>query len=161
MNRAKNNIREMKNRSVSILGLGRSGVAIARLSNYLGSKVFISDKSTTNSEKENLKSLESVGIQGETGSHSDKIFNTDLMVISPGVAANSQVVLEAQKRGIKVIGEIEFASLFTNSPIIGVTGSNGKSTTVHALAEMCQTDEVSGVLAGNVGLAFSSKVLEE
>ncbi|MFC1784481.1 UDP-N-acetylmuramoyl-L-alanine--D-glutamate ligase [Candidatus Neomarinimicrobiota bacterium] len=161
MNRAKKNIREMKNRSVSILGLGRSGVAIARLSNYLGSKVFISDKSTTNSEKENLKSLESVGIQGETGSHSDKIFNTDLMVISPGVAADSQVVLEAQKRGIKVIGEIEFASLFTNSPIIGVTGSNGKSTTVHALAEMCQTDEVSGVLAGNVGLAFSSKVLEE
>ncbi|MCJ7801696.1 MAG: UDP-N-acetylmuramoyl-L-alanine--D-glutamate ligase [Candidatus Marinimicrobia bacterium] len=151
----------MKNRSVFVLGLGRSGVAIAQLSNYLGSKVFISDKSITNSVKENLKSLESVGIQGEAGSHSDKIFNTDLMVISPGVAADSQVVLEAQKRGIKVIGEIEFASLFTNSSIIGVTGSNGKSTTVHALAEMCQTDEVNGVLAGNVGLAFSSKVLEE
>jgi UDP-N-acetylmuramoylalanine--D-glutamate ligase len=161
MNRAEKNIREMKNRSVSVLGLGRSGVAIARLSNYLGSKVFISDKSTTNSVKENLKSLKPIGIQGETGSHSDKIFNTDLMVISPGVAADSQVVLEAQKRGIKVIGEIEFASLFTNSPIIGVTGSNGKSTTVHALAEMCQTDEVNGVLAGNVGLVFSSKVLEE
>jgi len=161
MNSAENNISEMKNRSISIIGLGRSGVAIARLANYISSIVFISDNSPSNLVMENLKSLKSIGIQGEIGGHSDKIFNTDLMVISPGVAADSQVVLEAQIRGIKVIGEIEFASLFTNSPIIGVTGSNGKSTTVHALAEMCQTDDVNGVLAGNVGLAFSSKVLEE
>ena len=161
MNSVENNISEMKNRSISIIGLGRSGVSIARLANYIGSETFISDKSTSNSSMENLKSLKSIGIRGEIGGHSDKIFNADLMVISPGVAADSEVVLEAQKRGVKVIGEIEFASLFTNSKIIGVTGSNGKSTTVHALAEMCQSEYVHGVLAGNVGLAFSEKVLEE
>ena len=161
MNKVKNNIKEMKNSFISVIGLGRSGVAIARLANYLGSIVFISDNSTSNSVKENLKSLKSIGIQGKIGGYTDKIFNTSLMVISPGVAADSQVVLNAQKRGIKVIGEIEFASLFTASPIIGVTGSNGKSTTVHALAEMCQTKEIKGVLAGNVGIAFSEKVLEE
>jgi len=161
MNRANKYISEMKNRSVTVIGLGRSGTAISRLANYLGSKVFISDDSSSQSVKENLESLESLGVQGEIDGHSNKIFNTDLMVISPGVAADSPIVLEAQKRGIKVIGEIEFAGLFTNSSIIGVTGSNGKSTTVHALVKMCQSEEINGVLAGNVGFPFSDKVLEE
>lgn len=161
MNRTEINISEMKNRCVSVIGLGRSGNAIARLAHYLGSKVFISDNSSSKSVKENLKSLESISVQGEIGSHSDKIFNTDLIVISPGIAADSLIILEAQKRGIKIIGEIEFASLFTDSPIVGVTGSNGKSTTVHALVEMCQSKEINGVLAGNVGFPFSDKVLDE
>jgi len=161
MNRANKYISEMKNRSVTVIGLGRSGTAISRLANYLGSKVFISDDSSSQSVKENLESLESLGVQGEIDGHSNKIFNTDLIVISPGVAADSPIVLEAQKRGIKVIGEIEFAGLFTNSSIIGVTGSNGKSTTVHALVKMCQSEEINGVLAGNVGFPFSDKVLEE
>ena len=161
MNRSENNIQDMSNNLISVIGLGRSGVAIARLADYVGSKVFISDNSSSNLVIENLKLLESVGIQGETCGHSEKIFNSDLMVISPGIAADSEMVIVAKQRGIKVIGEIEFASLFTNSPIIGVTGSNGKSTTVHALAEMCQSEDIHGVLAGNVGLAFSDKVLEE
>lgn len=161
MTRAEKNISEMKNRSISVIGLGRSGIAVARLAYYLGSIVFISDNSSSKSVIENLNSLKSIGIQGEIGGYSDKVFNTDLMVISPGVAADSPIIIEALKHGIKVIGEIEFASLFTDSPIIGVTGSNGKSTTVHALAEMCQSDKVKGVLAGNVGFPFSGKVLEE
>ena len=161
MNRVEKNIIDIKNYSTSVIGLGRSGVAIARLANYLGSKVFISDDSSSKSIKDNLNSLESIGVQGEINGHTDKIYNTDLMVISPGVTASSPIVLEAQKRGIKVIGEIEFASLFTNAPLIGVTGSNGKSTTVYALAEMCQSEEINGVLAGNVGFPFSGKVLEE
>ena len=161
MNRIENNISGMKNRPVSVIGAGRSGVAIAQLANYLGSQVFISDSSTSNSVKQNFELLKSIGIECEIDGYTDRIFDTELMIISPGIAAEAKVVLEAKDRGIKVIGEIEFASLFTNSPIIGVTGSNGKSTTVHALAEMCQTDKVYGVLAGNVGLAFSSKVLEE
>jgi len=159
MNKSDKFISDLQNSSISVIGLGQSGIAIARLANYLGSKVFISDNSASNSVKQNLESLKSIGIKGEIGGNTDRIFNTKLMVISPGVAADSKVVLGAKDRGIKVIGEIEFASLFTNSPIIGVTGSNGKSTTVHALAEMCQTDKVHGVLAGNVGVAFSSKVL--
>ncbi len=137
---AEKNINAMKNRSISVIGLGRSGAAVARLASYLNSKVFISDDSSSESVKEILKSLNSIGVQGETGGHTDKLFNTELMIISPGIAADSEIVLETKKRGIKVIGEIEFASLFTVSPIIGVTGTNGKSTTVHALAQMCQSE---------------------
>jgi UDP-N-acetylmuramoylalanine--D-glutamate ligase len=161
MNRVEKNISEMKNASISVIGLGRSGTAIARLANYLGSNVFISDDSSSKSVKENLKSLKSIGVQGEIDSHTNKIFNANLMILSPGIPADSQIILEAQKRGIKVIGEIEFASLFTNAPIIGITGSNGKSTTVHALVEMCQSKEIHGVLAGNVGFPFSDKVFDE
>ena len=161
MNRVDKYISEMNNRSISIIGLGQSGTAIARLANYLGSNVFISDNSSSKSVKENLESLESLGVKGEIDGHSNKIFNTDLIVISPGVTAGSPIVLEAQKRGIKVIGEIEFAGLFTNSSIIGVTGSNGKSTTVHALVKMCQSKDINGVLAGNVGFPFSDNVLDE
>ncbi len=161
MSKIEKNINTIKKLSISVVGLGRSGVAAAQLAHYIGSNVFISDNSTSDTIQENLKSLESIGISGELGSYTDKIYNCDLMVISPGIAADSQIIIEAKKRGIHIIGEIEFASLFTTSPIIGVTGSNGKSTTVHALAEMCQSDKVHGVLAGNVGLAFSVKVLEE
>ena len=161
MKRSDKYISEMKNRSISVIGLGRSGTAIAHLAKYLGANVFISDKSSSKSIKNNLESLKLIGVQGEIGGHSEKILNTELIVISPGIAADSPIILEAQKHKIKVIGEIEFASLFTNSPIIGVTGSNGKSTTVHALVDMCQSEKINGVLAGNVGFPFSNKVLDE
>ena len=161
MKRSDKYISEMKNRSISVIGLGRSGTAIAHLAKYLGANVFISDQSSSKSIKNNLESLKLIDVQGEVGGHSEKILNTELIVISPGIAADSPIILEAQKHKIKVIGEIEFASLFTNSPIIGVTGSNGKSTTVHALVDMCQSEKINGVLAGNVGFPFSNKVLDE
>ncbi len=161
MNRVEKNTSELKTRSISVIGLGRSGIAVARLAHYLGSKVFISDNSSAKSVNEELKLLKSIGIRGEINGHTDKIFNTDLMVLSPGIATDSQIILKAQKRGIKVIGEIEFASLFTDTLIIGITGSNGKSTTVHALVEMCQSKKINAVLAGNIGYPFSDKVLDE
>lgn len=155
------NIRDIKNSTISVIGIGKSGMAISKLARYLGANVFISDKYSSNGCRSNLDFLKSIGVNGEIGEHTDKIYNSDMVVISPGVAADSEIVLESQKRGIKVIGEIEFGSMFTESSIVAVTGSNGKSTTVHALTEMCQSDEVHGVLAGNIGFAFSEKVLDE
>ena len=155
------NINDIKKSTISVIGIGRSGMAIAKLARYLGANVFISDKYESNSGRDNLEYLQSIGVEGELGTHSNKIYDADMIVISPGVAADSEVVVTAQKRGIKVVGEIEFGSMFTDSPIIAVTGSNGKSTTVNALVQMCQSDEIQGVLAGNIGLAFSEKILEE
>ena len=151
----------MKNSSVSVIGLGRSGVAAAQLANYLGATVFVSDNSSLSSVVGNIQLLKSIGIDGEISEKSDKIFDAELIVSSPGSDRDSPIISEALKHNIKVVGEIEFASLFTDHKIIGVTGSNGKSTTVHALAEMCQSNKINGVLAGNVGIPFSSKVLDE
>lgn len=156
----KNNI-HLENRRVTILGLGRSGFAAARLAAHLGATVFTSDTGTGESITTNAHLLSKAGILCETGGHTSKIYDADLMVVSPGISQDATVILNAKKKHVPVISEIEFASWFTSTPILAVTGSNGKTTTVHLLVEMCQTDEYHGVLAGNVGVSFSEKVLEE
>ena len=65
-----------------------------------------------------------------------------------------KVVKIAHKKNIPIVSEIEFASWYTKSPIIGITGSNGKTTTTHILHKMFQTNEIKGVMAGNVGIPF-------
>ena len=102
-----------------------------------------------------------MNINVETGMHSDRINEADLWIVSPGVPKDADIILQAQEKNIPIVGEIEFASWFTESPIIAVTGSNGKTTTVTVLVEMCQSENVRGSLAGNVGIPFSSSVLEE
>ena len=161
MNRVEKNIQEYKYYSISVVGLGRSGMAAAHLAKFLGAKVLVNDFANSQSIKSNLQKLNSFGINGIIGGFTDQIYNSDVIVISPGVPADSVFIKEALQKGMKVISEIEFASLFTNLPIVGVTGTNGKSTTVHALTEMCQSKEINGVLAGNIGTAFSEKILEE
>ena len=90
-----------------------------------------------------------------------KIFNSDLWVISPGVPQDAPILRKASKMNIDIISEIEFASWFTNAQIIAITGSNGKTTTVNLLFKMCEINEISPVLGGNVGIAFSDLVLAD
>jgi len=161
MNRVEKNIRKYKNCSISVVGLGRSGMAAASLAKFIGAKVFVNDCAISQSIKSSLQKLNSLGINGEIGGFTNQIYNSDIIIISPGVPADSGFIKEALQKGIKVISEIEFASLFTSSPIVGVTGSNGKSTTVHVLTKMCQSNKINGVLAGNIGTVFSDKILEE
>jgi UDP-N-acetylmuramoylalanine--D-glutamate ligase len=82
------------------------------------------------------------------------------MVVSPGVPTNAPVVLEAQKRGIQVVAEIEVASWFCKGPIIAITGSNGKTTTTTLLGRIFSDAKKKHVVAGNIGTAFSSVVLD-
>ena len=156
----RNNI-DIKDRLVTVIGIGRSGLAAARLAHYLGAKVFISDNSTNKTVTANLQELQLLGIEGELGSHSSRIFEADLWILSPGIAQDSDLVRRAQSKAIPIISEIEFASWFTDAPILAVTGSNGKTTTVHALALMCQTEKIHGVLAGNMGVPFAKMVLAD
>ena len=100
-------------------------------------------------------------IASETGIHSNKIYDSDLWIISPGVSADSKIINEAFNQNIPIVSEIEFASWFTNSPIIGITGSNGKTTTTHILNQMFQSNKTVGVIGGNVGIPFSECVLKE
>ena len=72
---------------------------------------------------------------------------------------DSEIVLKAAQKKIPIVGEIEFASWFSNDPIIAVTGSNGKTTTSNMLYKMCQSKEMIGTMAGNMGIPFSERVL--
>jgi UDP-N-acetylmuramoylalanine--D-glutamate ligase len=71
--------------------------------------------------------LDSLGIKYEFGGHSDRVFDCDFIVISPGVPSNADVVVKAKNMGIKVLSEIEVASWFCKAPIVAVTGTNGKT----------------------------------
>lgn len=148
----------IKDRNVTIIGLARSGVAAAKLAHELGANVFISDRGEP---KEELIQLNKLGIQGEISGHSEKVYEADLWVISPGVPKESEIILKAQSKKIPVVGEIEFASWFTHAPLLAITGSNGKTTTAHMLYEMCKTDDIHPILSGNVGKAFSEVVLND
>ena len=146
---------------VTIIGLGKSGCGAAKLAHYLKANVFVSEQTGGIELKQNLRKIQSIGMEGEIEGHSEKIFDADLWVISPGIHQNASIIVKAKERNIPIVGEIEFSSWFTSAPILAITGSNGKTTTAYALTEMCKTKEIHGVLAGNVGIPFSEKILED
>ncbi|NQV37873.1 MAG: UDP-N-acetylmuramoyl-L-alanine--D-glutamate ligase [Candidatus Marinimicrobia bacterium] len=152
---------DLKDKKIVVIGLGLSGYAAAKLAIHCGAHVLISDPSQSDIVKSRGEELSEIGISVELGSYTDNIYDADLWILSPGVPKNEPIVTHALVKKITIVGEIEFASWFTESPIIAVTGSNGKTTTVNILTAMCQTDSTHGVLAGNVGSAFSKNVLDE
>ena len=156
----KNNI-EIYDKKITVIGLGISGKAAAQLANYLGAKVFASDSGDNKAVNSNAMDLMQHHIASETGIHSDQIFDSDLWIISPGVPKDCKIVKKALGKGIPIVSEIEFASWFTKTPIIAITGSNGKTTTTNIISQMCNTDNLNGIIAGNMGIPFSERVLNE
>ncbi len=153
-------VSQLRNSKITVIGAARSGVAAAKLLKSQGANVFVSDKESNENLKTQTANLKSLGIEFETGGHSDRVYDCSLMVISPGVPSNAPVVVEAQKRGIKVVSELETASWFCRAPIIAVTGSNGKTTTTTLIGRILGDVKKKHVVAGNIGTAFSSVVLD-
>ena len=152
----------IRDKQVTVIGLGLSGIETAKLANHLGARVFASDSGSSKRVSAHAMDLmHSHHIASETGLHSEKIYDADLWGLSPCVPKNAEIVIKAQEKNIPIVGEIEFASWFTESPIVAVTGSNGKTTTAYILAEMCQSKNNHAVMAGNMGLPFSERVLNE
>ena len=152
---------QISGKNVVVIGIGESGKGAASLAKHLGANVLISDSDFNPKMIELSKLVQTVGIKTELGGHSEQIYDADLWIISPGVRQDATIIQNAKAKDIPVISEIEFASWFTDSPIIGLTGSNGKTTTVHLLSQMCDTDGFSPALGGNIGTAFSDIVLAD
>ncbi|MFZ4619841.1 MAG: UDP-N-acetylmuramoyl-L-alanine--D-glutamate ligase [Bacteroidota bacterium] len=150
----------MVNKKISVIGAERSGVAVAQLLHSKDAKVFVSDFGRSETTQQHCAELQSAGIECEFGGHSERVYDCSLMVISPGVPTNAPVVLEAHKRGINIVAEIEVASWFCQGPIIAITGSNGKTTTTTLLGRILSDAKKKHVVAGNIGTAFSSLVLD-
>ena len=155
------NKESITNLKITIIGLKKSGYAAAILGYELGADVFVSELNIDAEITYNKEKLIKKNIQVEIGSHSNKIYKADLWVLSPGVPSDVNIIKKAKNLNIPIIGEIEFASKFTKLPIIAVTGSNGKSTTVNILHSMLDNGEIKPILAGNIGTPFSEKVKEE
>ena len=99
-------------------------------------------------------------IEFETGQHSERVFDCSLIVLSPGVPSDTPVVLEAKRRGITIVSELEVASWFCKAPIVAITGSNGKTTTTTLVGRIFDDAKKKHVVAGNIGEAFSNFVLD-
>src|SRR3989304_3981432 len=145
---------------VSIIGAARSGLAAAKLLKSQGTQVFVSDRESEEKLKSQISTLNSLQIPFEVSGHTDRVYDCSLMVISPGVPSNAPVVVEAQKRGINVVSEMELAGWFCKAPILAVTGSNGKTTTTALLGRIFEHAKRKCVVAGNIGTAFSNFVLD-
>ncbi|HZI52610.1 MAG TPA: UDP-N-acetylmuramoyl-L-alanine--D-glutamate ligase [Chitinophagaceae bacterium] len=143
-----------------ILGGGESGVGAAILAKQKGYDVFVSDGSSL---KDHYRSeLQKVGIEFEEGEHNEeKILNADEIMKSPGIPDKNEMVAKIREKAIDIISEIELAYRFKgNSRIIGITGSNGKTTTTALTHHICRKGGLDCALVGNIGYSFARQVAE-
>ena len=148
----------VRGKKISVIGAARSGVAAARLLQKHGGNVFVSDAGSASSLQSAVSELRSLSIGYELGKHSDRVLDSDILVLSPGVPSNIPLVLEAKRRHLRVVSELEMASWFCHVPILAVTGTNGKTTTTTLLGRMFADVKRKHVVGGNIGTAFSSFV---
>jgi len=143
-----------------ILGGGESGVGAAILGKQKGYEVFVSDSGSI--AKKYKKVLLHHEINFEEHQHSEPIvLNADLVVKSPGIPNNVAIVKDLTSKKVSVISEIEFASYYTKATIIGVTGSNGKTTTSLITNHLLKAANINVGIAGNIGNSFAQQVSEQ
>ena len=144
-----------------ILGGGESGVGAAILAKQQGYKVFLSDGGKLKDSYRN--DLEREGIDFEEGGHTEsKVLDAGEVMKSPGIPDKTPMVTAIRKKGIPVISEIELAYRYKgNSRIIGITGSNGKSTTTALTYHICRHGGLDCALVGNIGYSIARQVAEE
>jgi len=143
-----------------VLGSGESGVGAAVLGKKEGFEVFVSDKGSIKEKYKNV--LKNSEIDWEEGMHSEvKILNADLVVKSPGIPDKVPMIKKLVELGISVISEIEFASLYTDATLIGITGSNGKTTTTMLTNHILKSEGLNVGMAGNIGDSFAQMVAEQ
>ncbi len=151
---------DIAGRRVTVIGAARSGLAAARLLQSHGARVFVSDSGTEEKLRESVAGLREAEISFETGGHSARVLDADLVVISPGVPAATPIVREAVAKGIPVRSELEVASWFCPAPIVAITGTNGKTTTTTLAGRMFGDMHRRHIVAGNIGTAFSAGVAD-
>ena len=149
-------ISKFANKKVLVLGLAKSGESAARLLDKLGAIVTVNDGKPFE-ENPAAQSLLEEGIKVVTGGHPLELLDEDFewMVKNPGIPYNNPMVMRALEKQIPVITEVELAYLISDAPIIGITGSNGKTTTTTMIAEVLTAGGQNGLLSGNIGFPAS------
>ncbi len=150
----------MSDKNIAILGAGESGVGAALLAQARGYTVFVSDSGRIKAACK--QELLTNSIPFEEGGHSEeKILTAALVVKSPGISDTAAIIRKVTAAGLEIISEIEFAFRHTNKPVIGITGSNGKTTTTLLIHHLLTTAGYRAALAGNVGSSLARHVLAD
>jgi UDP-N-acetylmuramoylalanine--D-glutamate ligase len=152
---------QLNGSKVTVAGLGVTGVALVPFLTAQGAKVTVSDSRQPHELLSELERIAHCSPQLDLGGHSEAVFrNADLIIVSPGVPLTIPALLEARKRGVPVIGELELAYRNLKRPMVAVTGSNGKSTTVELTAHLLRSGGISACVAGNIGTPLIQYVME-
>lgn len=150
----------MSVQKIVILGGGESGVGAALLAQAKGFEVFLSDRGALKAEYRDT--LRAAGIPFEEGQHTEeRVLAADEVVKSPGIPTTVPLVQKLRAQGTPVISEIEFAARYTNARLVGITGSNGKTTTTLLTYHLLKTAGLSVGLAGNIGDSFAAQVITD
>lgn len=140
---------------VSIIGLGASGAAAARLALAKGGEVYVSDWKAGPAVATRAAELRALGAQIDLGSHDlERVARADTVVVSPGIPMDAPVLRTLRDRGLGWISELEFAFRFLHGSLMAVTGTNGKTTTAALAAHLLRDSGVEVGLGGNIGAAF-------
>lgn len=147
---------QLEGTRVTVLGLARSGVAAARLLQEAGAVVTVADRKDRGEMLGVLGSLDQAATRIVLGGdYESALDSAELVVISPGVPYRSEALERVRRRGVKVISELDLASRFLSAPILALTGTNGKSTTVTLIGKMLQESGKRVFVGGNLGTAIS------
>ena len=147
-------------KKITILGAGESGTGAALLAKKKGLAVFVSDAG--NIARPYKEELIAHNITFEEGQHSQEmILAADEVIKSPGIPDSTPIIQVIQKAKLPIIAEIELASRYTQAFLIGITGTNGKTTTTHLTYHLLKAAGRNVAMAGNIGTGFSRKVLED
>jgi UDP-N-acetylmuramoylalanine--D-glutamate ligase len=150
---------ELRGKRVLVVGLARTGVATALFCAARGGNVTATDARTESEIGEGIASLRTAGVNLELGGHRENIFlEQDLIVPSPGVPADAPLLQAARAKGITIWSEVELADRFLDGRLIGITGSNGKTTTTSLIEHILKNTGFSTILAGNIGTPLIARV---
>ena len=150
---------DLKNKIVSVVGLGKTGIATANFLSFRGARVSIMD----NKSQEQLSGLAEELLPAVEVSYQNctPLPGSELVVISPGVSKNARFLQNSREKGTEIISEIELASRFNTSSLIGITGTNGKSTCTSLIGEILKEVGKNIQVGGNLGTPFISLLNEK
>ncbi len=145
---------------IAILGAGESGVGTAILAKKEGFEVFVSDFEKIKKKYKQVLLHHEINWE-EEGHTETEILSAAIVMKSPGIPDSAPIIIKLKEKGVKVISEIEFASNFTNATIVGITGSNGKTTVATMTHQILKDADKNVSLAGNIGKSFAEQVASE
>lgn len=147
-------------KKVIVLGLGVSGMEVAKLLKEKGADVLVRDNGSSPALDQRAAELRRLGVAVETGPQVKNTAQFDLGVLSPGIDPKVPLVETLRQARLPLLGELEMAYRFCECPIVAITGTNGKTTTTELIAEVFRSSGKRTIASGNIGTAFSAAVRE-
>jgi len=147
-----NDVSQLKDKKILVVGLGKTGVSLAKFLYENGAQVTVTDHKSKPELSTQLEQLGDLPVKLDLGGHSPKTFlSQDLVILSPGVPSALKIFDYARSQGIKITGEFEFVTQFIKEPVIALTGTNGKTTTARLVEAMLKESGITCWLGGSMG----------